>query len=272
MLDKLQNYLKKMSDDGIALAYSGGVDSSLLLKILADLHRQKDFPLAILTMKTVLQSSEEISEAECFARTLGLNIKILVFNPLSISEVQHNSADRCYFCKKAMFQKFADYAKENNLRYLIDGTNADDGDEYRPGLRALYELGVISPLAELGINKANIRQMSQILGLASATKPSVPCLATRFEYGTCLNEMLIQRVAQGEALIRQMFPNMKNLRLRVHCCGRLARIEVANEYIGEVCSLAQNLVLKLKNLGFEFVTLDLEGFRSGSFDGQKKGK
>lgn len=270
MLSRLREYLQKLSDKGIALAYSGGVDSTLLLALLGQLAQKRHFPVEALTMQTVLQDKQEMSDAEDMAKKFGIPQKIFTFNPFVIDEVRHNRTDRCYHCKKAIFTQFKDYSTANGLKYLLDGTNADDLTVYRPGRRALKELGVISPLAELGITKSDVRKLSAELNLPTAGKPAVPCLATRFEYNTLLQEDMIRHVAAGEKIIKEMFPQIKNIRLRIH--GTLARIEVSAEHISLIAAAVEHITTKLKNLGFEYLTLDLEGYRSGSFDVHLKGK
>ena len=264
MLNRLKAYLQQLSAEGIALAFSGGVDSSLLLALLAEIKHKKDFNLAVLTMHSALQSPDEINEAKLFAANYGLENKVFTFNPFSLPEVRHNRTNRCYCCKKAIFSLFADYARKQNIKYLIDGTNADDLNVYRPGRQALKELGVISPLAELGISKAQIRALSADMGLATASKPAVPCLATRFEYNTLLNDEKIKRVFQGEEFIKKLFPESKNVRLRIH--SNLARIELSAETIPLAAQKYQEISSFLKTLGFDYITMDLEGFRSGSLD------
>lgn len=270
MLERLKQYLLPMTKEGIALAFSGGTDSALLLKILADMRQDNDFPVAALTMHTVLQSGEEIDEAKDFAEHLGIRQRILSFNPFGLEAVANNRTDRCYHCKRAIFETFLQSAAEMGLKYIIDGTNADDLQVYRPGRKALKELGIISPLAELGISKVEIRKMSAELGLKTATKPAVPCLATRFEYNTKIDEAKILQAENGEKLLKQLLPNIDNLRLRIH--GNLARIEVSAESIPDAVVKYQEICRGLKALGFDYVTLDLEGFRSGSMDiGLKNG-
>lgn len=264
MLNRLKNYLQNLSVGGVALAFSGGVDSCLLLALLSELNKKNPFPLVALTMQTALQDETEISEAKKIAQLLDVNHEVLTFNPFDLEAVRYNHLDRCYYCKKAIFEKFFDYAKVHELKYVLDGTNADDLTVYRPGRKALSELGVRSPLAELGISKADIRKMSSELGLSTASKPAVPCLATRFEYNTFLDEVSLKRVAEGEKLIRALLPQSCNFRLRVH--GNIARLEIPVSLFSEAMALRQELVNSLKNLGFNYVTLDMEGFRSGSFD------
>ena len=264
MIERLKVYLRKLAGGGVALAYSGGVDSTLLLAVLASLKQEKPFAVTALTMHTVLQNSQEITEAKSLAEKYGIEQKIFSFNPLSSEAVRHNRIDRCYHCKKAIFTQFAAYVQDIGLKYLLDGTNADDLNVYRPGRKALSELGVVSPLAELGIGKAKIRKMSEKLGLPTAFKPAAPCLATRFEYDTLLSDEAVCRVAAGETLIREMFPGIGNVRLRVH--GTLARLELPRDKIALAANKAAEIAAGLQKLGFDYVTLDLEGFRSGSFD------
>lgn len=270
MLNRLREYLQNMAAGGIALAYSGGVDSTLLLAVLGDICRKQPFGLTALTMQTALQDGREMAEAQKLAEKFGVEQKVLSFNPFALEAVRHNQTDRCYHCKKAIFTQFKDYAQANGLKYLLDGTNADDLGVYRPGRKALRELGVISPLAELGMGKADIRRMSSELGLPTASKPAVPCLATRFEYGALLDDSAVQRVAEGERMIKGLFPQIRNIRLRIH--ENLARIEVDMENFALVLAQAPEISKRMKKLGFDFVTLDLEGFRSGSFDIHLKGK
>lgn len=264
MLKHLKEYLRNLSTNGIALAFSGGVDSSLLLSVLAQLKKEKDFNLAVLTMNSALQSDEEIKQAQNFADKHGLKSQIFTFNPFSLPEVKYNRINRCYCCKKAIFSIFKDYAKQQNLKYLVDGTNADDLNVYRPGRQALKELGVISPLAELGITKTQIREMSTTLGLPTASKPATPCLATRFEYDTFLDDEKVNLVAQGETFIKKLLPESKNIRLRVH--KNLVRIEVPADDIPNAAAKYQEISTALKSCGFDYITLDLQGFRSGSLD------
>jgi len=263
-IEKIRQYLKPHTEKGIAIAFSGGVDSSFLLAVLAEMKTEHDFPIVALTMHSVFQKPEELNEARQTASKNGIPIQVFSFNPLSVDEVKNNPPDRCYWCKKNIFARFTDYAKNNGYHLVIDGTNADDLDVYRPGRKALKEFGVASPLAELGITKPEIRRMVDGMGLECASRPSAPCLATRFEYGTILTEDNIKRVAQGEALLHSLFYDAQNIRLRVH--GSIARIEVPPEYFRTIAEHANQITAGLKNLGFTYITLDLEGFRSGSMD------
>lgn len=270
MLAKLENYLQRLAPEGIALAYSGGIDSTLLLAVLSRMYHRKAFPFRALTMQTALQSPTEINDSKKLASDLKMKQQIFTFNPFSLEPVRYNRPDRCYYCKAVVFAQFADYAAANGLKYLLDGTNADDLQVYRPGRKALTEQGVISPLAELGLSKQNIRELSAELGLSTASKPAAPCLATRFEYDTLLDEKMLDRAARGERAIKEMFPDITDVRLRVH--NKLARLEVPVSQLQQITAQHEHISVVLKKLGFEYVTLDLEGFRSGCFDLRLKEK
>ena len=263
-IEELKTFLRRTAEHGAALAFSGGVDSSFLLAVLKELHDGSPFPLTALTMRTVFQASEELSEVRRIAAETGVELQVFSCDPLALPEVRDNPPDRCYWCKRHIFSEFLDFCRVNGLGVLFDGTNADDLNVYRPGLRALRELGVVSPLAELGFTKAEIRHLAAERGLQCAKKPAMPCLATRFEYGTELTPERLRMAAGGEELIRDLLPPETDLRLRVH--DRIARIEVSPDALGIVLRNRTEISAGLKKLGFEFITLDLEGFRSGCYD------
>lgn len=268
-IEELKNHLRNKTAAGIALAFSGGVDSSFLLAVLKELCDETPFPLQALTMRTVFQREDELTEARQIAASCGVKLAEFSCDPLSLPQLRNNPEDRCYWCKRHIFQVFRDYAAENRFGVLMDGTNGDDLHVYRPGRRALRELGVVSPLAELGFTKAEIRHLAAERGLKCAKKPAMPCLATRFAYGTELTPERIRQVAQGEELLRKLLPADIDLRLRVQ--DRIARIEVSPEALEIVLRNRTEITAGLKKLGFEFITLDLEGFRSGCYD-QKEEK
>lgn len=263
-LEQLKNLLLEYAPSGIGVAYSGGVDSSLLLFVLKLLQDEHPFPLQALAMYSAFQSEEELRWIEAGALESGVELKVFYYDPLEIPEVRNNLADRCYWCKHRIFSELRNYASGAGLAILMDGTNADDLHSYRPGREAALELEVVSPFAMLGIGKTDVRRMAEYLGLKSAFKPSTPCMATRFEYGTLLSGELIKKVIAGEALVRSLLPGSADVRLRVH--GDIARIEVSRTLIPEVAGYYEKISVGLRKLGFQFVTLDLEGFRSGSMD------
>ena len=260
----LRDFLRPYTTDGIALAFSGGVDSSLLLAVLADMRREKEFPLLALFMHSCFQSPAEAETVRAGAAALGAELEILSFDPLALPEVRFNPPDRCYHCKKHIFTRFREVAAARKLRHLFDGSHAGDARTYRPGRRALAELGVASPLAELGFDKPVIRAMARELGLDCAGKPAAPCLATRFDYGEELTPEKIAVAALGEKTLRQYLPPDADLRLRIH--GTLGRIEVPPENFPALMAHREEIVDELRTLGLRFVALDLAGFRSGSFD------
>jgi len=263
-IEELKNYLRDRSGGGIALAFSGGADSSLLLSVLKELHDELPFPLLALTMHSIFQRDEEIDEVKRLAVEYGVELKIFGCDPLAIPEIKYNPPERCYWCKLYIFNEFLDCAHNHGLAMLIDGTNADDLTVCRPGRKALTEIGVVSPLAELGITKQEIRAMTKERNLRCSDNPSKPCMATRFEYGALLTEDRIELVGKGEDLIRKYCPENADVRLRVH--ADIARIEVSENVMAQVLTCRKEIAAGLRCLGFEFITLDLEGFRSGCFD------
>ncbi|MBQ9337027.1 MAG: ATP-dependent sacrificial sulfur transferase LarE [Lentisphaeria bacterium] len=263
-LEELKAFLRPRAEHGIALAFSGGTDSSFLLAVLKEIHDGSPFPLAAFYMQTVFQTDSELEQARAAAAEAGVGLAVFRCDPLALPELRSNPPDRCYLCKHHLFGQFLDAARSRGLETLLDGTNADDLKVYRPGRRALQELGVVSPLAELGFTKAEIRKLAAVRGLSCAKKPSLPCLATRFEYGTELTPELLERTGKGEELIRKLLPPETDVRLRVH--GDLARIEVSPAALPLVLDCRNEINAGLKRLGFKFLTLDLEGFRSGCYD------
>ena len=264
MMARLKEFLWPYTSGGIALAFSGGVDSSLLLAILVSMKQERDFPLLVVNFHSVFHTTSELEEARAFGASLGATIQVLPFDPLKVPGVRDNPVDRCYRCKQGIFAQLKDLADKNGIMTIIDGTNADDLQTYRPGRRALKELGVVSPLSALGITKAEVRALAHERGLSVASKPAAPCLATRFPYGTTLTEAAVQQVAEGESFLRRFVSPSVPVRLRVH--GKIARIEVVPESFASILDNRIAIVSKLKELSFDYVTLDLEGFRSGSLD------
>ena len=264
LLQRLQDAIRSMLDGGIALAYSGGVDSTLLLAVCAELARESGAKLVALTAHTPMHSEAEIARARELAQSFGVPIEVFPINPLELEAVRLNRPDRCYHCKRALFQRFTDYADAHALSTVVEGSHADDEKAYRPGRRAIHELLVRSPLAELGFTKADVRAVSAALHLPTADAPAKPCLATRFDYGTELTDTLLRRVQEGEDFLHTALPCAADVRLRVH--GDLARIELPPAQFPAAVERADSITAELKKLGFRFVTLDLQGFRSGSFD------
>ena len=261
----LKNYLKKLiTNNGIVLAFSGGVDSALLLCTLTKLKEEKSFNLYPVMIKTSYLPESDYTEAVKICNELNVQLYTIDFSPFDIPQLEYNPLDRCYICKKAMFSKLIDFANAHNIATVIDGSNSDDKKVYRPGLKALEELKIISPLANLNIDKANVRALAKEFNLSCASRPSTPCLATRFDYGTKLDPQLLKQVKIGEDIIKSYLTSQADVRLRVN--NKTCRIETNLEYFDFIIKQKTEITIKLKELGFEYITLDLEGFKSGSYD------
>ena len=263
MTDPLEHYLSQHIGSGVALAFSGGVDSTLLLHALLRLQHKTPFPLLAYYFHTPLHTEEETRAALHTAREAGAELVEMRFDPLQLPILRFNPQDRCYHCKHRIFSLMIQDAAARGLSTIMDGTNADDHRQYRPGLRALRELGVISPLAAVGLTKAQVRARAAEWGLPCSGKPSAPCLATRFDYGAELTAEELRRVEAGENLLHRLYPGQP-LRLRVH--GKLARLELPPPLLARAVADAPALVKELRALGYRHITLDLLGFRSGSMD------
>ena len=268
-LQRVENFLMPLCQRGIALAFSGGVDSTLLLAILSGMQKKNPFPLLVLNAVSTLQSTQDKEAVQKAAVEYGQQVVSLSCNVLALPEVFHNDVLRCYHCKKLLFKTMVDYAASQGISTLLEGSHADDLKVYRPGRKALTELGVISPFAQLGITKKEIRSMAALLKVAVAERPAAPCLATRFDYGTLLTAEKLQQTAAGENFLRKFLPENADLRLRVH--GTLARIEVNKCFFSCLSAHSEEITATLKQIGFDRITLDLEGFASGSFDSKMKG-
>ncbi len=257
MLSKLQDRLKELNK--VAVSFSGGIDSSFLLYV-AKITLPKENVLAIIANGNMVPR-KDYNEALEFLKENDIKYKEIEYKPLEIKEFKENRKERCYFCKKKLMSSIKEEANKNGFINVLDGKNKDDLKVYRPGNKATEELKIISPLAEIGFSKEDIRKNARKLNLKIWNKPSNSCLATRFPYNTILTEGGLKKVEQSEELLKSL--GIPKIRVRVH--QEVARIEVEKEYFNIIM---QNLdiVNKIKNLGFKYVTLDLEGLTSGSFD------
>ena len=260
--EMLQARMRELVSEDICLAFSGGVDSSLLLKVAADAAAETGKKVYAVTFDSRLHPSCDLRIARQVAGELGGIHQVMEVDELEQEEIRMNPVNRCYLCKRHLFMSLKKLAWEYGVSRILDGTNEDDMHVYRPGIRALKELGIISPLAELHITKEAVKGMASEYGISVASRPSTPCMATRLPYNTRIDYDVLDRIAQGEAYLRDVLPG--NVRLRLH--GGIARLEADNEAFARLLDMRADVVRQLKGLGFTYVALDLEGFRSGSMD------
>ncbi len=254
--------INEYAGQNVIVAFSGGVDSTLLLKIACDMAKKEGTKVYAVSIQTRLHPMGEMEEAKKTCQELEAEHVVISIDELKEAGIMNNPVNRCYLCKKFFFSKIKDFASKLEISRILEGTNEDDLHVYRPGIKALKELGIKSPLAEAGLTKAEVRNLASEYGLKTASKPSAPCLATRFPYGTELAYEDMERVEKGEAYLKSF--GLYNVRIRAY--GKTARIEVDVASFAEVLAHKQDIITYLKELGFIYITLDLEGFRSGSMD------
>lgn len=260
--EKLEQYFLEITEKDICLAFSGGVDSSLLLKAAVDAATQNGSQVYAVTFDSRLHPSCDLKIAREVAGELGGIHQVIQIDELEQDEIRSNPVNRCYLCKRHLFKSLKLFAESKGVDTVLDGTNEDDMHVYRPGILALRELGIKSPLAELHITKAQVKALAAFYGISVASRPSTPCMATRIPYGQTIDYKVLEQMAKGEEYLRQRIPG--NIRLRLH--GNVVRLEVDAARLFQVIEDREELVKYIKNLGFDYVTLDLEGFRSGSMD------
>lgn len=246
--------------DSLLVAFSGGVDSSLLLKAAAD----SGVKALAVTVDSPIFNRQEIINARKIARKLGVHFHLVKSDDYRREDFKRNDLMRCYHCKLAIFSRLKEIASKEGLSAVVEGSNLDDEHDYRPGRKALAELGVRSPLKEAGLGKSEIRFLAKSFGLPNWDQPANACLATRIPYGQPVELKWLERIAAGETFLRKM--GFSQVRLRHH--GELARIEVWPHELALVISQPnrEKIIHRLKKLGWKYVTFDLEGYRTGSLN------
>jgi len=261
--DKQESLQKILKDLGqTVVAYSGGVDSTFLLRAAVDTLGAAN--VVACTSVGPAEPGNQYERARRVAREIGVELRVVEAGEMEDPKFTANSPDRCFHCKSRLCHRLLDVARERGIKHVIFGTNHDDLDDFRPGNRAIQAFGIRSPLAEAGLTKDDIRQLSRQAGLPTADQPASPCLASRIPYGLEITEQRLRQIDQAEGLLRSL--GFVEFRVRHH--DTIARIEVRPQDIAMLVAepVRAKVVEKLKTLGFQFVTVDLQGFRSGSLN------
>jgi len=243
------------------VAFSGGADSSYLLGKAVQVLGPRQ--VEAVTLKSVLNPGREVEEAALFALKLGVRHRVINIDITADQEFMANTSDRCYFCKRECFSKIAAVSTARGFKVVLDGSNADDLGDHRPGMRAAKELGIRSPLLEVSLGKQEIRYLSGKEGFSTWNKPAAACLASRIPYGDEITEDKLNKVAAAEQYLREL--GVKN-NLRVRCHGSIARIEADGADFDYILRHREETAAALRKIGFTYVTLDLYGFESGSMN------
>lgn len=254
---ELLNELKKY--ETLAIAYSGGVDSTLLIKVAKDALGDK---AKAITIKSEFAPLNEIDEAANIASEIGIEQIVIPFNALDFPDIRNNPKDRCYYCKQGILSTILEKAEALGISKVAEGSNADDLTDIRPGFKAVQEFGVVSPLLDVKLLKKEIREILKMLGFRNWNKPAAACLASRIAYGDIITKDALERVAQAEMILSSL--GFTGARVRLH--KNVARIEILPEEFDIFFTKRKRIVYSLKGIGFTYITLDLEGYRRGSMN------
>ncbi|PYG87836.1 uncharacterized protein LY28_01856 [Ruminiclostridium sufflavum DSM 19573] len=258
-LDNLKNNIKELQS--VAVAFSGGVDSTFLLKVAADVLGRE---VVAVTAHSSTYPERELNEAIDFAKCRSIRQRVIVSEELEVDGFSDNPVNRCYLCKNELFNKIEAVAREEGARYILEGSNYDDLGDFRPGLQAVSEHGVLSPLRDAMLTKAEIRILSRGMGLKTWNKQAFACLSSRFPYGEKITRERLRMIDRAEQLLLDL--GFSQVRVRFH--KDVARIEIGQEQFGKMLDseVREKIYKEFKNIGFMYTTLDLKGYRTGSMN------
>lgn len=257
--ESLKNHIKTL--ESVAIAFSGGVDSTFLLKVASDVLGEN---VVAITAKSSTYPERELKEAIEFAEKNSIKQRIITSEELEVEGFSDNPVNRCYLCKNELFEKIKAVAKEEGAKYLLEGSNYDDLGDYRPGMQAVSEHGVVSPLREALLTKEEIRMLSKEMGLKTWDKQSFACLSSRFPYGEKITHVRLKMIDRAEQLLLDL--GFKQVRVRFH--GDIARIEIAQDDFPKILEhdVREQIYREFKEIGFKYTALDLKGYRTGSMN------